>query len=191
MMNHTSATRRLTRTSTAVGAALLVLGSLTLGACSKAGPTDTAVAAAAPGEQAAGAQQADGDTIELVNAALENPTGTDTTQAVAPERKGLRARLLRSLHATWVTESANGPVTHQAVRGQVTAVSATSITVKAKDGFSLTYAVGKDTKVRQRAHGNGAASTVGAVKVGSKALVTGVGATKLTARLVVYKSATT
>ncbi|MGO4596900.1 hypothetical protein [Terrabacter sp. 2RAF25] len=195
MTNQTPSTRHLTRTSTAVGAALLVLGSLTLGACSKVGPTDTAVGAAAPAEQAAGAPQAaaarqpvaDGDTVELVSAALENPDSNDTAHAAAPDRKGLRARLVRALRATWVTESSNGAVTHQAIRGEVTAVSSTSITVKAKDGFSLTLAVGKDTTVRRRAHGKGAASTIGAIKVGSKALVTGVGDTDPTARVVVFR----
>jgi len=36
------------------------------------------------------------------------------------------------------------------IHGSVTAVSATSITVKAEDGVSQTYAITSDTKVRQR-----------------------------------------
>ncbi|GAA2486632.1 hypothetical protein [Terrabacter carboxydivorans] len=192
MNTDTRRTTGLKRTSTALGGAVLLLGSLTLGACSK---TDsTAAAASAIGSQS---QQAagDSDTVDLVNAALVTPAA-DTTPTTPPgasgqrdkdDRKGLRARLLRALHGTWVTESKSGPVTHQAVRGEVTAVTATSITVKAKDGFTLTYSVGTDTKVRERSQGKGVDSTIGAVKVGAKALVTGVGATNPTARLVVFK----
>jgi hypothetical protein len=178
----------LLRSSTALAAATLLLGSLTLGACSKAGPEN---AFAAPPQQqvAATAAAADGDTIDLVDAALESSDAADPARG-ASDRKRLRAMLLRALHATWVTNSPNGPVTHQAVRGGVTAVSATSITVQAKDGFALTYAVTPDTTVRSRAKGAGTPSSIAAVKVGSTVLVTGVGATKPTARLVVFRSAT-
>src|SRR4051794_1604166 len=54
----------------------------------------------------------------------------------------------RSLHGTWVTrDGSSGFVTHDAIRGQVTAVSAGSITVKAADNVSQTYAITSDTKV--------------------------------------------
>jgi hypothetical protein len=98
--------------------------------------------------------------------------------------------MLRALHATWVTEGASGPVTHQAVRGDVTAVSKSAITVEAKDGFSETFAVVAVTRVRVRSNGKGADATVGSVTVGARALVTGVGATNPTARLVVFKVTT-
>ena len=41
-------------------------------------------------------------------------------------------------------------VTHDAIHGTVSSVSATSISVKASDGYSLTFAVNADTKVRVR-----------------------------------------
>jgi hypothetical protein len=191
-------TTGLTRSTTALGAAVLVLGSLALGACSKSDATGTASSAigaavepgAAPAGQAvADRDTVDRDTIDLVSATLETPAATDGTRGPG-ERKGLRATLLRALHASWVTDGANGPVTHQAVRGEVTAVSPTSITVKAKDGFSLTYSVTKDTVVRERAKGHGSASSIGGVKVGAKALVAGVGATNPAARVVVFRSTT-
>ena len=177
------------RSSTALAAATILLGSLTLGACSKTGSEG---AFAAPAQQAEPATPAaDGDTIDLVDAALESPTDADRARGDGDgDRKGLRAQLLRALHATWVTKSPTGPVTHQAVRGEVTAVSATSITVRSEVGFALTYAVTADTTVRSRAKGAGSPSSIGAVKVGSKALVTGVGARNPTARLVVFRSAT-
>lgn len=193
MNTDTRRTTGLKRSSTALGAAVLVLGSLALGACSKTDSTGTAASAigAASGQDSAAG---DGDTIDLVSAAVDTPAVDDSTQgaaaAVKGDRKGLRARMLRALHGTWVTEGTSGPVTHQAIRGDVTAVSKGSITVKAKDGFSQTFAIATDTKVRVRSNGNGADSTIGAVTVGAKALVTGVGATNPTARLVVFKVTT-
>ena len=54
-------------------------------------------------------------------------------------------------HAEWVTKGdGNTYVTHEAILGEVTAVSATSITVKSTDGTSMTFAVTADTKVHQR-----------------------------------------
>ena len=186
-------TTGLKRSTTALGAAVLVLTSLALGACSKTDATGTASsaigAAVEPGAAPAGQAGADGDTIDLVSATLETPATTDGARG-SGGRKGLRAKLLRALHASWVTDGASGPVTHQAVRGEVTAVSPTSITVKAKDGFSLTYSVTKDTVVRERAKGHGSASSIGGVKVGAKALVAGVGATNPAARVVVFRSTT-
>ena len=186
-------TTGLKRSTTALGAAVLVLASLALGACSKTDATGTASsaigAAVEPGAAPAGQAAADGDTIDLVSATLETPATTDGARG-SGDRKGLRAKLLRALHASWVTDGASGPVTHQAVRGEVTAVSPTSITVKAKDGFSLTYSVTKDTVVRERAKGHGSASSIGGVKVGAKALVAGVGATNPAARVVVFRSTT-
>lgn len=184
MTNHT--TRPMSAASVAV---ILGLGTLALGACSKTDPA-AASAAAAPASQQISAQQASGsDTIDLVSAAAETPVAGEAPNG--GDRRGLRARLLRALHATWVTEGKQGPVTHQAIRGDVTAVSATSVTVKAKDGVSMTFAVTADTTVRQRIAGSGkgtkaTASTIRAVSVGTKALVTGVGASSPTARVVVH-----
>lgn len=88
----------------------------------------------------------------------------------------------RSLHATWVTRNgSSGFVTHDAIRGQVTAVSANSITVKAADDVSQTYAVTGDTKVHTRADGKGKAGTIGEVKTGDRVIVLGTGTGSLTA----------
>jgi len=96
----------------------------------------------------------------------------------------VRAQLRRALHATWVTRNAkdsSGFVTHDAIRGQVTAVSATSITVKAADNVSETYAVTSSTKVRSRADGKGKAGSIGEVKSGDTVIVLGTGSGTLTA----------
>ncbi|MFL6161737.1 MAG: hypothetical protein ACJ74U_05860 [Jatrophihabitantaceae bacterium] len=100
-----------------------------------------------------------------------------------PNRAQLGRNLARrSLHATWVTrDGKSGFVTHDAIRGQVTAVSASSITIKAADDVSQTYAVTADTKVHVRADGKGKAGTISEVKTGDRVIVLGTGTTSLTA----------
>ena len=105
----------------------------------------------------------------------------NTPKAGTPKAKaghGKRSELKRALHATWVTrdgKSSTSFVTHDAIRGQVTAVSATSITVKAADNVSQTYTVNSSTKVHTRADGKGKAGTISEVKSGDKVLVVGTG----------------
>jgi hypothetical protein len=54
----------------------------------------------------------------------------------------------------------------------------------------MTFRVTGDTRVRARANGKGADSTLSALHVGDKAFVAGVGATNPQARVVVFRSAT-
>jgi hypothetical protein len=82
-------------------------------------------------------------------------TGGPDTGGKAPGRAGERHAKLghralgRGLHGEFVVKGKDGAyVTVVSVRGEVTAVSATSITIKAEDGFTATYAVTADTKVR-------------------------------------------
>lgn len=89
-----------------------------------------------------------------------SPTASPSTSAPdtggkAPGRVGERRAKLehralgRGLHGEFVVKGKDGAyVTVVSVRGEVTAVSATSITIKAEDGFTATYAVTADTKVR-------------------------------------------
>ena len=180
------------RSTSAVAAGLLIAW-LALAACSKA-DSGSAIVGAAPGQAQGQAVSADSDTVELVDTALTTPAvlTSEDVRADGPsgDRRGLRVRLMRALHATWVTEGANGPVTHQAIRGEVTAASGTSVTVKAKDGVSMTFAVTGDTRVRARSNGRGSDATMASVAVGAKALVVGTGASNPTARVVVFRSGT-
>ena len=116
-------------------------------------------------------------------------SGTATAgKAKAHGKHARRDVLKRALHATWVTrdgKSSTTYVTHDAIRGSVTAVSASSITVKAADGVSQTYAVNSSTKVHSRAAGKGATATISSVKSGDKVLVAGTGTSALTATQVV------
>jgi hypothetical protein len=197
----TGTLRTVLQPSGAVAAAVLLAGGLALGACSTGdapGAGGTAVGLGAAQAQASGAS-ADATTADLVeadlvDAALGAPApATSATAADAPfgqgDRRGLRARLLRALHATWVTEGRTGPVTHQAIRGEVTAASSTSVTVRARDGVSSTFTVTGDTRVRARANGTGHDSSMAAVRVGDKAFVVGTGATRPTAGVVVFRHA--
>jgi hypothetical protein len=112
-------------------------------------------------------------------AAVTTPSSSPSSGQKQPHGKhaGLRHRALLRLrtlqHAEWVTRDpkTNKDVTHEAVLGTVTSVSATSITVKAADGYTLTFVVNSDTKVHL---GKGKTSKVTDVKSGSKALVAGV-----------------
>ena len=68
-----------------------------------------------------------------------------------------------AVHGELVVETEDGVYATVLVqRGEVTAVSATSITVKSADGFSKTYAVGADSEI----HVDGADAAIGDVKVG-------------------------
>jgi hypothetical protein len=107
---------------------------------------------------------------------------TDNTQA----RRRLAVNRLRgAVHATWVSQNKKTGTftTHETIRGQVTAVSATSITVRAADSVSETYLLNASTKVHSRA--TKAAASISAIKTGDRVLVAGTGTTMLTAVRVV------
>jgi preprotein translocase subunit YajC len=87
-------------------------------------------------------------------------------------------------HGTWVTSNKDGTtVTHTAFHGQVTAVSATSISVKAKDNATQTFTVNGDTKVHTRAKHTDA--SISSVKTGDTVLVSGTGTGSVTAQQIV------
>jgi hypothetical protein len=115
------------------------------------------------------------------------PAGAAPTAAHHPG-KGLlgKGKMLRRLaHAQIVMRGKDGFVTHDLIAGTVTSVSATTITVQASDKTSETFAVTKDTKVRVRSNGKGAASTIAHVASGDHVLVAGTGTSSLTAKHVV------
>ncbi len=94
-----------------------------------------------------------------------------------------RNPLKHALHAQWVTRDATSSdkfITHDAIRGEVTSISPTSITVKTLD-ISQTYVVNSDTKVHTKADGKGNAGTIGEVHSGDRVVVLGTGTTTLTA----------
>ena len=148
------------------------------------------------------AQTSTGPTVATV--ATADPTGTPTPSPSATGKpakaaradKGGRVAAKQILgkvkdfqHAEWVTKGDNNTyVTHEAILGQVTAVSSTSITVKSTDGTSMTFAVTADTKVHQRqAKGSTTTPTIADVKTGQTVLVGGEKSPDLTAKNIVAR----
>ncbi|PZS35254.1 MAG: hypothetical protein DLM58_04080 [Pseudonocardiales bacterium] len=125
--------------------------------------------------------------VATSGSSLTSGSATSSTPAKDHGAKDRGAKLLRhALHAQWVTKDKDGKfVTHDAIHGTVTAVSATSITVQAEDKTSQTFVVNGDTKVRVRANGKaankGVKATITQVHSGDKAVVIGTGTTSLTA----------
>ena len=75
-----------------------------------------------------------------------------------PGDHGPRGELL---HGQMVIEEPDGTiVTEQMQEGEVTAVSATSISLKSTDGFTATYVINADTEL-ERDHADGTAAQVG------------------------------
>ena len=102
----------------------------------------------------------------------------------AEHRKARRALIGRGMHGEWVVKGKGGkPVTLETVCGSVTAVGSSSVTVKAEDGFTATFAINSDTKVR-----GAGADSLGDVKVGTRTTVVGVKAgNAITARTVLVR----
>jgi hypothetical protein len=118
-------------------------------------------------------------------------TPSTTTAVKHPGANQVR----RAVHATWVTENKKTATftTHDAIRGQVTAVSSTSITVRSADNVVQTYVISARTKVFTRAPsapGSQSARTKTAASIadvhsGDAVLVGGVGRTALSALRVI------
>jgi hypothetical protein len=93
------------------------------------------------------------------------PAATPTTAAAHPHRApGL---LRRAEHGEVTVRTKKGDQVVNVQRGQVTAVSSTSVTVRSKDGFSAVYAVNGTSKVRSKKK----QADIGAVHNGDRVLV--------------------
>jgi hypothetical protein len=125
-------------------------------------------------------------TAAVATSGSSTTPGTPTSATAAAKDHDAGKALKRALHAQWVTKDKDNKfVTHDAIRGTVSAVSATSITVLAEDKTSQTFTVNADTIVRVRTNGKGAKATISQVHSGDKALVIGTGTTSLTAKGIV------
>ena len=116
-------------------------------------PTSTAAPAATPSATATGSAS----------------PGVPHRRADGRHRGGLgRIAARRALHGEFVVKGKDGkPVTVDVQRGQVTAVSATSVSLKSEDGFTATYVVNGDTRVRVGRE----KSAISAIKAGQQAWV--------------------
>ncbi|HST65248.1 MAG TPA: hypothetical protein VLM05_08675 [Mycobacteriales bacterium] len=104
------------------------------------------------------------------SAPSSSPSAGTADKHKGAKHKARRALIARGMHGEFVVKGKDGkPVTLVTIRGQVTAVGPTSVTVKAEDGFTTTFVANADTKVR------GADVTkIADVKVGAKGAVLGV-----------------
>ena len=102
-------------------AAAGVLGTAGVAAATSQNAAPTATASAAPGSG---------------TATPADKAGTGTRHKIR------RAAIVRGMHGEWVVKGKDGkPVTLLTIRGEITAVSPTSVTVKAEDGVSETFTV--------------------------------------------------
>ena len=134
-------------------------------------------------------------TADPTATATPSPTATGKPAKAAKGGRVAAKQILGKVkdfqHAEWVTKGDNNTyVTHEAILGQVTAVSSTSVTVKSTDGTSMTFAVTADTKVHQRqAKGSTTTPTIADVKTGQTVLVGGEKSPDLTAKNIVVRVA--
>lgn len=130
-----------------------------------------------------------GGGVALASSSSDSTAATATTSAsaAATPRGALRWRRIaaRIEHGQFVVRGKSGTVTRDLINGAVSAVSPSSLTVRAADGTEETFAVTSQTKVRARAGGKGSPSTMAAVAVGDHVVVLGTGSSSLSANRVV------
>jgi hypothetical protein len=137
-----------------------------------AGVLGTAGVAAATSENGTpAATTASGTASGTASAAPGSGTATPADRAGTGTRHKIRrAAIARGMHGEWVVKGKDGkPVTLLTIRGEITAISPTSITVKAEDGVSETFTVNSDTKVK-----GADVTSISGVKVGAKGAMVGV-----------------
>lgn len=130
-------------------------------------------------------------TAALAVTGSAGPTPSPSTAPATPHhakataRRERRRGLRHAEHATITVKDAKAPgfLTHDAVRGTVTAVSPSSITVRSADGTVESYLVTATTVVHTKADGKAKGETgqIGAVSDGDTVRVLGTGTTTLTA----------
>ncbi|SHG32155.1 hypothetical protein SAMN05443575_2013 [Jatrophihabitans endophyticus] len=116
------------------------------------------------------------------------PTATPSGSTAKPAGKHAKKHgALRGVeHAQIVTRHKGATVTRTIYHGTVTAVSSSSLTVKAADGKSQAYALNGDTKYRERSKGHKpTASSLSKIAKGDNVAVVGTGTSKVTAKHVV------
>jgi hypothetical protein len=107
--------------------------------------------------------------------ATTSGSGHPAANAAHRHRHALRGMLEHVLHAQVTTRGKSGYVTHSAVRGAVTKISPTAVTVRSADGFTETFTVTSATRVREHVAGQHHASkgALSDVKSGDQVAVLG------------------
>jgi Domain of unknown function (DUF5666) len=152
-----------------VAALALVAGGAGMAIASAQGTARPEVATAAPA----------GDPTPTIS---PSANGAKAAKADRDGLKQILGKLKDFQHAEWVTKGdGNAYVTHEALLGQIQAVSSTSITVTSSDGTSMTFAVNDQTKIRQRKAQGTATPAIADLKTGQTVLVGGQKSPDLTA----------
>jgi hypothetical protein len=102
-----------------------------------------------------------------LTAATTTPTSGTNTPTDGPAKRKHHGLLDRAEHGQVTVRTKTGTEVVDLQRGQVSAVSPTSITVKSADGFTGTYAVGSTTKVTK----TGQSSAIGNVADGDNVVI--------------------
>jgi len=145
-----------------LGAALLVLAGC--GRTAGTEPTDTTMSWDAQALQAIGFTADDiADPVTTVTASPTPGRANQGKNRIITRHKLIRFAFgKRVLHAEAVVQTDEGTKTVVVQRGTVTAVDATTVTVKSADGFTLTWTFGDQVKViKDRAHSRPSALAVG------------------------------
>jgi hypothetical protein len=161
------------RTTTLRIAGWAAAGVLAVGAATGAGVALAGTSGGAPtGDAAAEATALTSDPDRTSDRTSDRASTSDRSAQAAPERgqwhPGRWARLAarRVLHGEFVVADRGDKLVTVAVqRGEVTAVSASSIGLKSKDGYAASYAVNDDTRVRV----DGDKAEISDVKTGDQA----------------------
>lgn len=156
----------------AVGAGMASSGA---GAAAVAGtpaaPAAPALAATVDDATAASSALGLADDSSLVSTAGIPETAGGVNAAATPKGAGLLRLIIgRTERAEITVTTADGVKTILYVRGSITAVSATSVTITLKDGTHQAYALDATTRVR----GGGKALAISDIATGKRALVLGV-----------------
>ena len=160
------------------GSARLLVGVVLTGTVALLGLTGCGRLGASSGSTDTTEVTWDGQALEAIGYATEDvaPPAADPQPAASPGQPGQRVRHPRlryafrnTLHAEAVVKTEEGTKTVVAQRGSVTAVDATSVTVKSSDGFTLTWKIGTSSRVIV----NRAKADLSAITVGTEVGVAG------------------
>jgi hypothetical protein len=173
-----------------------IVGLLGVAACSPGATAPTAASATMSAEATAltalGFTDGDVTTDGTAANAADGPTSPAPNASATPHRPrhpGLRRMLIRRAtmgrhveHGSVTIQTKNGDETIDVQRGSITAINATTMTVKSADGFTLTWTFGSNMRVIE----NRGTIQPSDVKVGETVGVAGLknGSTE-TARLVI------
>lgn len=129
-----------------------------------------------------------GGTALALDGASTPSSSTAAGSSGAPSHAAIKAGKLalgRISHGQFTVKRGTTFVTRDIANGTITRLSGPTLTVRAADGYTLTFVVNAKTKVRVRTAGHGTAGTLSALAVGDRVAVLGTGTGEPTANRIV------